>query len=80
MAVYDPSKKYQWSNEDVFQITGRDLALFLNTFRSILNTEEAVKILLAERCSEVIEKMMEDGVEKDIIKEVTEDNPLRIIK
>jgi hypothetical protein len=80
MASYDASKKYQWSNEDVFQISGRDLGLFLNTFRSILNTEEAARIMLVMKAADSIESIMAEYVEKDVIKEVVEEEPLRIIK
>jgi hypothetical protein len=80
MANYDASKKYQWSNEDVFQISGRDLGLFLNTFRAILNTEEAARIMLVMKAADSIESIMAEYVEKDVIKEVAEEEPLRIIK
>mgnify|MGYP003610590931 CR=1 FL=1 len=73
MANYNPNRKYQWLNEDKFEITGRDLGLFLNTIRAILSTEEAAKILLADKANDVIERIMAEYVEKDVIKEVVED-------
>lgn len=70
MAKYDPSKKYTWSNDDRFEITGRDLGLFLNTCRAVLSLEMATPILLADRANEAVEKIMAEYVEKDVIKEV----------
>ena len=73
MAKYDRSKKYTWSNEDQITISGRDFGFLLNTIRSILNTEQAAQILLADRANDVIENIMAEYVEKDVIKEVTEE-------
>ncbi len=73
MAKYDRSKKYSWSNEDQITISGRDFGFLLNTIRSILNTEQAAQILLADRANDVIEGIMAEYVEKDVIKEVTEE-------
>ena len=73
MAKYDRSKKYSWSNEDQITISGRDFGFLLNTIRSILSTEQAAQILLADRANDVIESIMAEYVEKDVIKEVTEE-------
>lgn len=73
MAKYDRGKKYSWSNEDQITISGRDFGFLLNTIRSILNTEQAAQILLADRANDVIEGIMAEYVEKDVIKEVTEE-------
>ncbi len=78
MAKYDRSKKYSWSNEDQITISGRDFGFLLNTIRSILNTEQAAQILLADRANDVIENIMAEYVEKDVIKEVTEEEAPKI--
>jgi hypothetical protein len=70
MAQYDPNKKYTWTPEDKFEISGKDFGLILNTVRSFLASEEAGKFQLMMRTNDVIEKIMSEGVEKDIIKEV----------
>ena len=44
-----------------------------HTIRSILNTEQAAQILLADRANDVIEGIMAEYVEKDVIKEVSEE-------
>lgn len=69
MATYDPSKRYTWSPEDKFEFSGQEFGLILNTFRAILNTEQAAHILLAKQCSDSIESVMKRSVENGIVKE-----------
>ena len=70
MAQYDPSKKYTWTPEDTFTLTGAEFGLILNTVRAYLSSEEAARFQLMMQTNQVIEKLMIDGVEADIIKEV----------
>jgi len=74
MAQYDPAKRYTWTPEDTFTISGQDFGLFLNTVRSYLSSEEAARFQLMIKANEVIEKIMVSGVEADIIKEVQEES------
>ena len=74
MAQYDPAKRYTWTPEDTFTISGQDFGLFLNTVRSYLSSEEAARFQLMMKANEVIEKLMIAGVEADIIKEVVEES------
>jgi hypothetical protein len=81
MAQYDPAKRYTWTPEDTFTISGQDFGLFLNTVRSYLSSEEAARFQLMMKANEVIEKIMIAGVEADIIKEVTEEAPtMEVVK
>jgi hypothetical protein len=73
MAQYDPNKKYTWTPEDTFELTGRDFGLILNMLRSMLNTEEAAKILLAQQANSAIEAVLARGVEAGHVKEVVEE-------
>jgi hypothetical protein len=76
MAQYDPAKRYTWTPEDTFTISGQDFGLFLNTVRSYLSSEEAARFQLMVKANEVIERIMVSGVEADIIKEVVEEAPI----
>lgn len=81
MAQYDPAKRYTWTPEDTFEISGQDFGLFLNTVRSYLSSEEAARFQLMIKANEVIEKLMIAGVESDMIKEVTEEAPtMKVVK
>ena len=70
--TYDPSKKYTWAPEDVFTLNGQEFGLILNAIRSILSTEEAGKILLANQTNQVIEKLLANAVEAGMVKEAPE--------
>jgi hypothetical protein len=76
MANYDPSKKYTWSPEDKFVLTGSQFGLILNALRGVLNTPEASKILLASRANDAIEEVMAAAVEEYIVKEAEEEVPV----
>ena len=69
MAIYDSNKQYEWKPDDMFEISGNDLGLILNTLRAILDTKEAYQILLADRANMAIEAIMAKYVESDVIKE-----------
>lgn len=70
MAQYDPSKRYTWTPEDQFTLTGAQFGLILNTVRSYLSSEEAARFQLMVQTNQVVEELMVKGVEADIIKEV----------
>jgi len=72
VATYDPAKRYSWTPEDVFELSGDQFGMILNAFRSILGTPEAAKILLADKANEAIEKAMAIAVERGIVKESPE--------
>lgn len=74
MAQYDPAKRYTWTHEDTFTLTGQQFGLFLNTVRAYLSSEEAARFQLMMQANQVIEELMIKGVESDMIKEV-EDTP-----
>jgi hypothetical protein len=67
---FDPTKKYAWSPETIFTISGNDFGLLLNTLRSITSTKEAQTILLAHEAGDVLEKTLAHGVETGKIVEV----------
>lgn len=70
MAQYDPAKRYTWTPEDTFTLTGQQFGLFLNTVRAYLSSEEAARFQLMIQANEVVEKLMIQGVEAGSIKEV----------
>lgn len=62
--TYDPNKVYQWKSDDVFEISGREFDLILNTLRAVLSTEQAQQVLLAARANEALEKIIAKSVEE----------------
>lgn len=72
MATYDPSKRYTWTPNDKFEFTGAEFGLILNAFRSVLNTEEAGRILLVNEANQAVERALAKAVEADVVKEAEE--------
>ena len=72
MATYDPNKRYTWTPNDKFELSGNEFGLILNAFRALLATEEAGRILLANQANEAVERALAAAVEADIVKEAPE--------
>ena len=70
---YDPNKKYAWTPEDSFTLTGSEFGLLLNALRAILNTKEAATILLANQANTTIEGILAAAVEAGVVKEAPEE-------
>lgn len=69
---YDPNKKWTWLPEDKFEMTGEEFGLILNSYRAILSSPEAQRILLIQRANDVIENIIAKAVENDVVKEIKE--------
>jgi hypothetical protein len=72
---YDPNKKYTWTPDDQFTISGAQFGLILNTLRAVLNTPDAARILLANEANNVIEATLAKAVEAGIVIEAPEETP-----
>lgn len=70
MAQYDPNKRYTWTPEDTFTLSGKEFGLILNTVRAYLASEEAARFQLMMQSNEMIENIMSKAVEDNIVKEV----------
>lgn len=71
--TYDPNKKYSWTPEDSFTLSGADFGLVLNALRAVLNTREAATILLANQANTTIETVLASAVEAGVVKEAPEE-------
>lgn len=69
---YDPNKKYGWTPEDQFVMSGQEFGIVLNALRAVLNTQEAARILLANEANKAIEGVLSRGVESGMVKEIEE--------
>lgn len=74
MAKYDPSIKYGWEKETPFTLNGNEFGLILNTFRTILSSPEAQKILLLEQANNAMETVLQRNVESGVIKPAIEES------
>jgi len=71
-ATFDPSKKYTWSNDTKFTLSGNEFGVLLNTVRAILSTREAQVVLMASQASDALDMIMADQVAKGNVVEVQE--------
>jgi hypothetical protein len=71
--TYDPNKKYSWTPEDSFTLSGGEFGVILNTLRAILSTPEASKILLANQANTIVEATLAKAVEDGVVKEAPEE-------
>lgn len=71
--TYDPNKKYTWTPEDQFVLSGGEFGVILNALRAILNTEEAAKILIANQANNIVEGALAKAVEAGIVVEAPEE-------
>lgn len=63
MPEVKPNTPYQWKEEEVFELNGKEFELLINTVRAILNTTESQKILLLARVAELLEGQLVKGIE-----------------
>jgi hypothetical protein len=68
--VYDSNKKYTWTLQDQFVLSGDQFGIMLNAFRAILSTPEANQILMAKAGNDVIENIIAKAVAEGVVKEV----------
>lgn len=66
------NSNFTWNKDEIFTLSGGEFGLILNTLRAILNTEQAAQIILAYKAADVLEKLLAEGVEKGIVKEIVE--------
>ena len=69
---YDPNKKYTWTPDDSFILSGGEFGLVLNALRSVLNTPEAARILIANEANKIVEGALQRAVESGVAKETQE--------
>lgn len=71
-SAVNPEKSYKWTPESKFEITGVEFGIILNSLRAILSTQEAKKILLAERAHSAIESVLSKAIESGVAFESNE--------
>jgi len=70
---YDPNKKYTWTPDVSFIVSGAEFGILLNSLRAILSTQDAQRILLADKANNIIENSLARAVEAGVVKEAPEE-------
>lgn len=71
MSKYDPNIKYGWDKDTQFLLNGNEFGLILNTFRTVLGTAEAQKILLLNNANSKMEEILQRNVDTGNVKPAT---------
>ncbi len=69
---FDPRKKYTWSSDTTFTLSGNQFGLILNTMRAIISTREAQTILMASEASDILDGIMAESVANGVVVEIQE--------
>lgn len=69
---FNPAKKYTWSKDAQFTMTGGEFGLILNALRGVVGTQEAQALFLANEAVGALEDVLGSAVESGLVKEVTE--------
>ena len=72
LPAFDPNKKYTWAADQSFTISGAEFGIILNSLRATLSTEDAARVLLAEKASTIIEGALARAVEAGDVKEMVD--------
>jgi len=72
LPTFDPNKKYTWAIDSEFTLSGNDFGILLNSLRAILSTEEAQRVLLADKASQIMEATLAEAVQNGSVVEVPE--------
>jgi hypothetical protein len=62
--TFDPSKEYKWTVDTEFVLSGSQFAMVMNAFRAVLATEEAQRIMTANKAAEAMEAVLGKAVEE----------------
>jgi hypothetical protein len=69
---FNPAKKYTWSKDAEFTLSGGEFGLILNALRGVVSTQEAQAVFLANEAVGTIENILGNAVESGLVKEVQE--------
>ena len=69
---FDPAKKYTWSKDTEFILKGSEFGLILNALRSVVSTQEAQALFLADKAVDAVENILGNAVEGGLVKEIEE--------
>ena len=71
---------YTWPPDAIFELTGHQFGMWLNSVRALVNTKEALTYKFAFEANDIIESIVAKGVEEGAIVEAEQqpDQPTNI--
>jgi hypothetical protein len=70
---FNPNKSYTWGHDAQFILTGNEFNLVLNALKMMLATEEAKKLMVMMRATDILGDVLAKGVKEGVVKEVVEE-------
>lgn len=67
---FDPQKNYEWKAEDQFLINGNEFSILYNTMKRIVSEKK-----LVDASFEIVQNLLESGIESGVITETVEEIP-----
>jgi hypothetical protein len=65
--VYDPETSYRWDPDDIFEITGKQLATFFHLLHQEMNTIGGAPLSYKVRAHETVIELLKMGIEQGVI-------------
>lgn len=78
--VFDPSKNYKWEPEDEFVLGGLDYDILYKTLREATLQPAGTSALAIVESFRILERLLVQGVESGLIKEVPKEEPKKATK
>jgi len=69
---FNPAKKYTWSKDAEFTLSGSEFGLVLNALRGVIGTQEAQALFIANEAVGALENVLGGAVESGLVKELEE--------
>ena len=66
---FDPSKRYEWDEQDQFSITGREIDSLNRAINAQISTPEFQRMLLVQQAAITMQNFLKECVEQGVIKE-----------
>lgn len=73
----DQQVQYTWKPEDVFPLLGKNYESLINYVNFKLSTQEAKEIIHLYELSKELDKMMQEGVMKGVVKVVKPEDEVK---
>ncbi len=65
--TYDPETSYKWDPDDIFEITGKQLAAFYHLLSHQMNTPGGAPVSFVVRAHETVMDILKMGIEQGVI-------------
>lgn len=73
--VYDPRKNYEWAEDDIFSVTGKEIDFWYKAMSAIVASDDYQRFLFIQRGAAAMQNFLKESVEQGLISEVKKEEP-----